>query len=166
MPGLSLIEPSVLPFGRHRWVSATGPAGPLDVADTRPPGELGDWIDERSQLPVDPVRGPGWHLGMLPMSDGSTAVTLVLSHCLLDGGASLRTGDLYASGTVSGPERQQRGCLLELSWNGTEPLQLPDGTTRTFLEDGDTVTMTAWAPGPNGSRVGLGEVGGTILPSR
>ena len=86
-----LIEPSVLPFGRHRWVSATGPAGPLDVADTRPPGELGDWIDERSQLPVDPVRGPGWHLGMLPMSDGSTAVTLVMSHCLLDGGASLRT---------------------------------------------------------------------------
>jgi hypothetical protein len=84
-----LIEPSPLPFGRHRWVAAQGPAAPLDVAPTRPPAALGDWIDERSQVPVDPVRGPGWHLGVLPMSDGSTAVTLVASHCLLDGGAAL-----------------------------------------------------------------------------
>jgi len=85
-----LIEPSVLPFGRHRWVSATGPAAPLDVAAVRPPSELGAWIEERSQRPVDPVHGPGWHLGVLPMSDGSSAVTLVMSHCLLDGGGSLR----------------------------------------------------------------------------
>lgn len=83
-----LIEPSPLPFGRHRWVAA-GPAAPLDIADPRSPSELGRWIDERSQLPVDPVRGPGWHLGVLPMSDGSTAVSLVASHCLLDGGAAL-----------------------------------------------------------------------------
>lgn len=79
-------------------------------------------------------------------------------------GASLRTGDLYGSGTVSGAEPGQRGSLLELTWNGNEPLDLPDGK-RTFLEDGDTVTMTAWAPGPDGTRVGLGEVTGRIVPA-
>lgn len=88
-----------------------------------------------------------------------------LAHMTVNG-ASLRTGDLYASGTVSGPERGQRGCFLELTWNGTEPLRLDDGTERGFLDDGDTVTITAQAPGPHGSRIDLGEVSGTILPAR
>jgi fumarylacetoacetase len=56
-------------------------------------------------------------------------------------GASLRTGDLLATGTISGPEREQRGSLIELSWNGEEPIELPDGTTRSFLEDGDEVVL-------------------------
>ncbi|MET7987915.1 fumarylacetoacetase [Streptomyces sp. NPDC005281] len=76
-------------------------------------------------------------------------------------GASLRTGDLYGSGTVSGPSEGERGSLLELTWNGRDALELPDGK-RTFLEDGDEVTLTAWAPGPGGTRVGLGEVRGRI----
>ncbi|HWU06237.1 MAG TPA: fumarylacetoacetase [Streptomyces sp.] len=79
-------------------------------------------------------------------------------------GASLRTGDLYGSGTVSGAEPGQRGSLLELTWNGRDPLDLAEGK-RTFLEDGDTVTLTAWAPGPHGTRVGLGEVTGRITAS-
>ncbi|GAA2082756.1 fumarylacetoacetase [Actinomadura alba] len=87
-----------------------------------------------------------------------------LAHLTVNG-ASLRTGDLYASGTVSGPERDQRGCLLELTWSGTEPLEFPDGTRRTFLEDGDEVTITATAPGPGGVRLGLGEVTGRVMPS-
>ncbi|BBZ28353.1 hypothetical protein MMAD_26480 [Mycolicibacterium madagascariense] len=86
-----LIEPAALPFGRHRWVASTGPAGELDVGDERAPSALGAWIEERSQRRIDPVHGPGWHLGVLPMTDGSTAVTLVASHCLLDHGASVRT---------------------------------------------------------------------------
>ncbi|MGI5456978.1 fumarylacetoacetase [Streptomyces sp. CA-249302] len=84
-----------------------------------------------------------------------------LAHMTVNG-ASLRTGDLYGSGTVSGPEAGQRGSLLELTWNGRDPLELPDGK-RTFLEDGDVVTMSAWAPGPGGVRVGLGEVTGRIV---
>ena len=72
-----------------------------------------------------------------------------LAHLTVNG-ASLRTGDLFASGTVSGPERDQRGSFLELSWNGTEPVTLADGSTRTFLEDGDEVSVTAWAPGADG----------------
>jgi fumarylacetoacetase len=56
-------------------------------------------------------------------------------------GASLRTGDLLATGTISGPEREERGSLIELSWNGQEPIELPDGSTRTFLDDGDEVVL-------------------------
>ncbi|WP_067811945.1 fumarylacetoacetase [Actinomadura kijaniata] len=89
----------------------------------------------------------------------------MLAHMTVNG-ASVRTGDLYASGTVSGPERDQRGCLMELSWGGKEPLKLDDGSVRTFLEDGDEVTITAVAPGANGTRIGFGEVTGTILPAR
>ncbi|MFC4913343.1 fumarylacetoacetase [Actinomadura gamaensis] len=87
-----------------------------------------------------------------------------LAHATVNG-ASLRTGDLFASGTVSGPTREERGCLLELTWNGAEPLELPDGTKRTFLEDGDTVTIRASAPGANGATIDLGEVTGTIRPA-
>jgi hypothetical protein len=87
-----LIEPSVLPFGRHRWVASPGPAGPLEIADEpRPRSELSDWLDEHAQLPIDPEFGPGWHMGVLPMTDGSTAVSLVGSHCIGDGGAALLT---------------------------------------------------------------------------
>jgi fumarylacetoacetase len=87
-----------------------------------------------------------------------------LAHLTVNG-ASLRTGDLYASGTVSGPEKRQRGCFLELTWSGKEPVTLADGATRTFLEDGDTVTIAGTAPGPDGTVVGLGEVTGTVHPA-
>ncbi|WP_123981530.1 MULTISPECIES: fumarylacetoacetase [Streptomyces] len=84
-----------------------------------------------------------------------------LAHMTVNG-ASLRTGDLYGSGTVSGAEPGQRGSLLELTWNGRDPLELPNGK-RAYLEDDDVVTLSAWAPGPGGSRVGLGEVSGRIV---
>ncbi len=87
-----------------------------------------------------------------------------LAHLTVNG-ASVRTGDLFASGTVSGPSRGETGSFLELSWGGTEPVKLADGSTRTFLQDGDTVTITATAPGPDGRAVGLGEVTGTITPA-
>ncbi len=79
------IERSPLPFARYRWVSDRGPSD-IDIAESaRPRAELSDWADERSQLPADPEWGPGWHLGVLPLTDGSTAVSLVASHYLLDG---------------------------------------------------------------------------------
>ncbi len=78
-------------------------------------------------------------------------------------GAPVRSGDLFASGTVSGPDRDQRGCLLELTWGGAEPITLEDGEQRTFLQDGDRVTLGGRAPGPDGSVIGLGEVTGTVL---
>jgi fumarylacetoacetase len=88
----------------------------------------------------------------------------MLAH-LTSNGASTRPGDLFASGTVSGPERDQCGCLLELSWGGTEPLALADGSVRSYLEDGDEVTIGATAPAADGGRIGFGEVTGQILAS-
>jgi fumarylacetoacetase len=88
----------------------------------------------------------------------------MLAHLTVNG-ASIRTGDVFASGTVSGPDRDQRGCLLELSWGGAEPLTLPNGSQRTFLEDGDEVSITATAPGAGGATIGFGEVTGRILPA-
>jgi fumarylacetoacetase len=86
----------------------------------------------------------------------------MLAHMTVNG-ASLRTGDLYASGTISGSEPGQRGSLIELAWSGREPISLPDGTVRSWLQDGDQVDITATAPGPGGSRVGLGQACGTVM---
>ena len=79
-------------------------------------------------------------------------------------GCAMNVGDLLGSGTISGPEKHQRGSLLEISWNGAEPIELPGGVKRTFLEDGDSLVMRGWCQG-NGYRVGFGEVEGTILPA-
>ena len=88
----------------------------------------------------------------------------MLAHLTING-ATLRTGDLYASGTISGPLPDQRGSLIELAWNGTEPISLPDGTERAWLHDGDEVTISATARGADGTRVGLGEARGQIVPA-
>jgi fumarylacetoacetase len=88
----------------------------------------------------------------------------MLAHMTANG-ASVRTGDLYASGTVSGTNRGQWGSLAELSAMGTAPIQLSDGSTRTFLEDGDEVIIRATAPGPDGVVLALSEVRGQVLPA-
>jgi fumarylacetoacetase len=88
-----------------------------------------------------------------------------LAHLTVNG-ASLRTGDLYASGTVSGSRRDQVGSFLELTWGGTEPVRLADGSERSFLADGDTVTIEASAPAVGGGRLSLAEVTGTVRPAR
>ncbi|MGF6429061.1 fumarylacetoacetase [Bradyrhizobium sp. Pha-3] len=77
-------------------------------------------------------------------------------------GCAMNVGDLLGSGTISGPEKHQRGSLLEISWNGTEPVELAGGVTRSFLEDGDSLVMRGWCQG-DGYRVGFGEVEGTIV---
>jgi fumarylacetoacetase len=89
----------------------------------------------------------------------------MLAHLTVNG-AWLRTGDLFASGTVSGPSREERGSLIEISWNGTEPLKLADGTERAFLADGDRVVLSATTQGPGGEPIRLGSVAGRVLPAR
>ncbi|MEU6958544.1 fumarylacetoacetase [Streptomyces chrestomyceticus] len=116
----------------------------LDDSDAEPGG-----IDLRIQVDIN-----GETVARPPFSAMYWTAAQQLTHMTVNG-ASLRTGDLYASGTVSGPEPDQLGCLLELT-QGKGP----------FLEDGDEVTLTAWAPGPEGSRIGLGEVTGRITPAR
>jgi fumarylacetoacetase len=80
-------------------------------------------------------------------------------------GCNAQPGDLYGSGTISGPEKHERGSMLELSWKGTEVIELPSGEERKFLADGDTVTLTGWCEA-DGIKVGFGEVTGTLLPAR
>lgn len=86
-----------------------------------------------------------------------------LAHHTING-CNIQVGDLYASGTISGPSPGSYGSLLELTWNGQKPLHLPDGTERKFLEDGDEVIMKGHAE-KNGVRIGFGECRGTILPA-
>ncbi|HEY9505950.1 MAG TPA: fumarylacetoacetase [Gemmatimonadales bacterium] len=78
-------------------------------------------------------------------------------------GCDLRPGDLLATGTISGPTRESRGCLLELTWRGTEPLALPSGETRKFLEDGDEVIMRGYCEREGAARIGFGECRGVIV---
>jgi len=80
------------------------------------------------------------------------------------GGCNLRPGDLLASGTISGAAEESRGCMLERTWRGANPIRLPTGELRKWLEDGDALTITGWCDG-DGYRVGFGEVTGKIVPA-
>lgn len=79
-------------------------------------------------------------------------------------GCPMRIGDLLGSGTISGPDKENRGSLLELSWGGKDPLTLPDGSKRSFIEDGDTLVLRGHAQG-EGYRIGFGDCSGTLLPA-
>jgi fumarylacetoacetase len=81
-------------------------------------------------------------------------------------GCNMRPGDLFATGTISGPSRDARGCLLELTWRGTEPLVLPTGEIRKFLEDGDEVIMRGFCDRRGATRIGFGECRGVIREAR
>jgi fumarylacetoacetase len=80
-------------------------------------------------------------------------------------GCPLRPGDLIGSGTISGPDRDNRGCMLELTWRGSEPIRLPNGEERTFLEDGDELTLTGYCERAGFVRIGFGSCAGTITPA-
>lgn len=90
------------------------------------------------------------------------SVSQMLTHHTISG-CNLRPGDLLGSGTISGPARGSRGCLLELTWRGAEPLTLPNGELRRFLEDGDEVIMTAFAEREGAVRIGFGECRGIVV---
>ena len=92
-----------------------------------------------------------------------TPAQLVTHHS--SNGCNLRPGDLLGSGTISGASREERGCLLELTWRGAEPLQLPNGEVRRFLEDGDEVILRGWCEREGFARIGFGECAGVVLPA-
>lgn len=78
-------------------------------------------------------------------------------------GCNLQPGDLLGSGTLSGPEPHEAGSLLELAGSGRHPVTLPNGEQRSFLEDGDTLTLRGWCERAGAQRIGLGEVSGTVI---
>jgi len=149
------------------WVVPLDALGHARVAPPRQQPEPLPYLREAERWGLDLALEVAWNGDIVsrpPFDQMYWTPAQQLAHLTVNG-ASLRTGDLYASGTVSGPDREQRGSFLELSWNGTEPVRLSDGSTRTFLQDGDTVTIRASAPGADGVRIGLGEVSGAIVPA-
>lgn len=92
-----------------------------------------------------------------------TLAQMVAHHA--SNGCPLRPGDLIASGTVSGPQKENRGCLLEQTWKGSEPLNLPGGESRLFLEDGDQVILTGYCRRPGFASIGLGACHAVVLPA-
>jgi fumarylacetoacetase len=148
------------------------PLAALEAARVAPPprdtGLLPYLRDDDARWGLDltlEVRINGQLVSRPPFRDMYWTPAQQLAHLTVNG-ASVLAGELFASGTVSGATHDQWGSLLELTANGTRPLTLADGSTRTFLEDGDVVTVTASAPGPGGSRIGFGEVTGQVLPAR
>jgi fumarylacetoacetase len=146
------------------------PLAALEHARVRPPSlatKLAGYLADSGDWGLDisfEVRINGHLVSRPPYSTMHWSPAQMLAHMTVNG-ASLRTGDLFASGTVSGPEPDQYGSLIELAWSGSRPVPLADGTSRSWLADGDEVTISATATGPGGCRVGLGEVRGQVMPA-
>lgn len=153
------------------WVT---PLAALDAARCDLPGQDPEPLDylvstsstNRWGFDIDvEVELNGHVVSRPPYSSMYWSPAQMLAHMTVNG-ASTRTGDLFASGTISGPDPEQRGSFLELSWGGKEPFVDGDGRERSFLEDGDVVVLRYSAPGTDGGRITLGEVSGRILPAR
>jgi fumarylacetoacetase len=146
------------PYRTHAFVRAEGDPAPLDYLkdDTAFDITVEVWL--RTAKMNEPVR----------LSKGNfrdmywTVAQLVAHHT--SNGCNLQPGDLLASGTISGPAKDARGCLLELTWRGTEPIELPSGETRKFLEDGDEVILRGYCEREGLPRIGFGECRGVVLP--
>ncbi|WP_232664377.1 fumarylacetoacetase [Pseudonocardia sp. TRM90224] len=152
------ISPWVVPLDALQAARVAPPA-----RDPEPLPYLRDNGDWGLDLAIE-VRLNGHLVSSPPFAGMYWTPAQQLAHMTING-APTRPGDVYASGTVSGASKQEYGSLLEMSWGGAEPLTLPDGTTRTFLEDGDEIVISATAPGPDGSRIAFGEVAGRIEPA-
>jgi fumarylacetoacetase len=147
------------------WVVPLSALATVDAPEQDPP--VLDYLREPRRFTYDislTVEWNGTVVSRPPFRDLYWTPAQQLAHQTVNG-ASLRAGDLYASGTVSGPDRDQSGSLLELTWGGAEPVRFADGSEHTFLADGDTVTIRGVAAGVDGEQVDLGEVSGTILPA-
>jgi len=148
-----------------RPVDDPAPLPYLHSADNEAAGGIAITLEVRLQTAAMRERGEG----AVPVSRTSfthmywTLAQLVTHHAM--GGCNLRPGDLLASGTVSGPTAGERGCMLELTWRGAEPITLPSGETRAFLEDGDLVELAAWCEAPGMRRIGFGTCAGLVLPA-
>ncbi|TCO64521.1 fumarylacetoacetate hydrolase family protein [Actinocrispum wychmicini] len=147
------------------WIT---PLEALAAARVRPPAHpVLDYLAEDQPWGLDLLLEIDWNGSIVSrprFAEMYYSFAQQLAHMTVNG-ATVRPGDLFASGTVSGPERDQLGCFLEMSWGGRDKIALADGQQRTFLEDDDTVRITATAPGPNGSVVGVAEVVGTVHPA-
>jgi fumarylacetoacetase len=139
-------------------------APPRPIGDPNPLPHLAASGDHAFRITLE-----AW-LGSVRLSSGDfssmywTLAQMVAHHS--SNGCPLRAGDLLGSGTVSGPDKSNRGCLLEITSRGAEPIQLPNGEVRRFLEDGDEVILRGFCEAPGFRRIGLGECRGAILSNK
>jgi fumarylacetoacetase len=156
------------PYRVPAFERAAGDPGPLPYLDSEIDRSRGG-IDLTVEVylltsRMRDARTPPHRLSRSSMTDLYWTVGQMLAHHTSNG-CNLRPGDLFATGTISGPTRDARGCLLELTTRGSEPVQLPTGETRRFLEDGDEVVMRGYCERPGAARIGFGECRGLIMPS-
>lgn len=159
---------ALLPFRSPAAERAEGDPQPLPYLDSNREREEGG-IDLNVEVWLSTAKMRREGVAPLRLTRGNlremywTAGQMVAHHT--SNGCNLRPGDLIASGTVSGPEKDSRGCMLELTWRGTEPVELPGGETRRFLEDGDEVIMRGYCERDGAARIGFGECRGLIEPA-
>jgi fumarylacetoacetase len=166
-PWLVTLE-ALAPY-RVPWTRAANDPQPLPYLESSANRAAGAF-DVRLEVLIETVRmreageAPS-RLSASNYGDAYWSVAQMVAHHTING-CNLQPGDLLGSGTQSGPEPGQGGALIELTEGGKQPLSLDNGESRTFLEDGDTVIMRGWCEKPGASRLGLGEVVGTVLPAR
>ena len=158
---------ALAPYRVPAFQRAAGDPSPLPYLDSAANRKQGG-VDVTVEVLLSTARMrseglPPHRLSRGTMADLYWTPAQMLAHHTSNG-CNLRPGDLFASGTISGPGKDSRGCLLELTWRGAEPVTLPTGETRKFLEDGDEVIMRGFCEG-SGSRLGFGECRGVIIGS-
>ncbi len=155
------------PFRVPAFIRPAGDPDPLPYLDTARNREHGAF-DVRLEVAISSEQMRSAGIAPFVLSRNGlrhlywTPAQLLTHHT--SNGCNLRPGDLLATGTVSGPTRESRGCLLELAWRGTQPITLPTGETRSFLEDGDEVILRGWCEKEGWVRIGFGECRGMITP--
>ena len=159
---------ALAPFRAPAYIRPAGDPAPLAYLDSeadRVRGgfdlELEVWLSSRAMRAAGT---PPTRLSRARFADMYWTLGQMVAHHTSNG-CNLQPGDLIASGTVSGATKDSRGCMLELTWRGTEPIELPGGETRRFLEDGDEVIMRGACERPGARRIGFGECRGEVLPA-
>lgn len=159
---------ALAPFRTAAFARPEGDPKPLDYLFSEENEKAGGFdINLEVYIQTEKMRGENVEPFLLSRSNTKDlywTIGQMLAHHASNG-CNLQTGDLMATGTVSGREKDARGCLLELTWRGTEPIQLPSGETRRFLEDGDEVIMKGYCEREGFRKIGFGECRGRILPA-
>ena len=161
---MEALEPFRIP-AYNRPAGDPAPLAHLDSASNRERGGIDAVVEVF--IRTARMRGAGLaeqRVSRSRMADLYWTVAQMFAHHTSNG-CNLRPGDLFATGTISGPGKDARGCLLELTWRGAEPLTLPGGETRKFLEDGDEVIMRGYCERPGTVRIGFGECRGVVVPA-
>ena len=161
---LEALAPYRVPFTRPD--GDPQPLAYLDAPDNRTDGAMD--LQLQVLLQTQAMRSQAQAAALLTQTNYRHAywtVAQLVSHHTVNG-CNLQPGDLFGSGTLSGPTLDQAGALIELTAGGKNAVTLPNGETRTFLEDGDTLVIRGWCEKPGAARIGFGECVGTVLPAR